>query len=244
MQSKNLSYFYKTPTFLEWYYGNNAFSYDIRSSKKLTIPCCIDWSISDVSEWTSIVFEDIWDDGTLYSCTWLDVFISTQWNGIPMTIFDNHNHALYFWYDAYRKWTISHGCEIVHVDQHSDLWENKNDVSFGEDSDYESIWNFTNKQCNVGNYVVPLIRNWFISQFYRIEGESDIEKYMDYTFGNKTILNLDLDFFSPDLDYIDSTKKVDFIRRIAMKSSYITVASSPFFIDQKKAIQALFDIFL
>jgi hypothetical protein len=45
------------------------------------------------------------------------------------------------------------------------------------------------------------------------------------------ILNLDLDFFSDEMEYIDYEKKKRIILDIAQKSKLITISSSPFFID-------------
>ena len=58
------------------------------------------------------------------------------------------------------------------------------------------------------------------------------------------VLNLDLDFFSPDLDYIDYEKKKNLILRLAEKAKYITIATSPAFIEQKYALRVLRDIFM
>lgn len=57
------------------------------------------------------------------------------------------------------------------------------------------------------------------------------------------ILNLDLDFFSPELDYIDFEDKKHFIRYFASQSDLITVATSPFFIDQERAIEMFRKVF-
>jgi hypothetical protein len=56
-------------------------------------------------------------------------------------------------------------------------------------------------------------------------------------------LNLDLDFFQPDLDFID----YDLMKKVnldaANKAKVITVATSPFFIHQDLAIKVFKDIF-
>jgi hypothetical protein len=57
------------------------------------------------------------------------------------------------------------------------------------------------------------------------------------------ILNLDLDFFEPKLDYIDYDLKKKVILEIAEKADVITVASSPFFINQELALEIFRDIF-
>jgi hypothetical protein len=55
---------------------------------------------------------------------------------------------------------------------------------------------------------------------------------MDYTPSGNSILNLDLDFFAPEMDFIDEEKKVRLIRNLLPKVKYVTIATSPYFIDQ------------
>lgn len=57
------------------------------------------------------------------------------------------------------------------------------------------------------------------------------------------ILNLDLDFFEPELDYIDFELKKQVILDIAAKADLITICTSPFFIEQERALKILQDIF-
>jgi hypothetical protein len=56
-------------------------------------------------------------------------------------------------------------------------------------------------------------------------------------------LNLDLDFFEPELDYIDYELKKRVILDIAQKADLITVCTSPYFIHQKRALRVFRDIF-
>jgi hypothetical protein len=56
-------------------------------------------------------------------------------------------------------------------------------------------------------------------------------------------LNLDLDFFEPNLDYIDYDLKKKFILEVAEKADVITIATSPFFINQELALKIFRDIF-
>jgi len=57
------------------------------------------------------------------------------------------------------------------------------------------------------------------------------------------ILNLDLDFFQPDLDFIDYELKKKVVLDIAKKATVITVATSPFFIKQDLALKVFKDLF-
>lgn len=71
-------------------------------------------------------------------------------------VFDNHNHALFFWCEAIQKEIIQPNFELIHIDEHSDLWENNFEIS--DFSDLRKMWEFTNFSCNVGNYIAPALR--------------------------------------------------------------------------------------
>lgn len=161
-----------------------------------------------------------------------------------MIVFDNHHYALYFWYEALSRGFLGRGNTLIHIDQHSDLWDNKNDIPNNK-IDLETMKQFVNEQCTVANYIQPAIRHGLIERVVRIEGENDIEKYGNYEpeLDESPILNLDLDFFAKELDYIDFEKKKQIILKFARKARLITVATSPFFIDQDRAIEYLRRVF-
>ena len=66
----------------------------------------------------------------------------------------------------------------------------------------------------------------------RIENEAEIDAYINYTPSRNTVLNLDLDIFAPELDFIPEAKKMQLIRNLLQKVDYVTIATSPYFIDQ------------
>lgn len=177
---------YQTPFYLTEPVGNNAFSYEKRTNKSLCIPSIIDGVFSDVRQGVETVFEDFDERGILRSCTGLRNFVRMDWNGVPMVVFDNHNHALYFWYEAYIKGMIGRGSTLVHIDEHSDLWENENDlkreICHGT-SLPEDVFHFTNYQCNVGNYIQPTLREGLIGKMLRIEDTIGMGKYGSYERG-------------------------------------------------------------
>ncbi len=167
---------------------------------------------------------------------------------IPITVCDNHNHVLAFWYEAFLDGTIEKGAELIHIDEHSDLWANKNDIHIVENQDFaklprseqdEKIYRFTNYECNVGNYIEPAIRDGLIGNIIRIENEYQVEEYMNYTPRKNSILNLDLDFFAEELDFIDFEKKIRLITHLLPQVRCITIATSPYFIDLERALAAL-----
>ena len=57
------------------------------------------------------------------------------------------------------------------------------------------------------------------------------------------VLDIDLDIFSKDMDYIPYELKISKIKELIEKSKVITIASSPFFINQEYAIKVLKELF-
>lgn len=77
----------------------------------------------------------------------------------------------------------------------------------------------------------------------RIENEAQIDSNMDTIPSKNTLLNLDLDIFAPELDFIPETKKIRIIQNLLRHVEYVTIATSPFFIDQWTALEKLGKIF-
>ena len=55
-------------------------------------------------------------------------------------------------------------------------------------------------------------------------------------------LDIDLDFFSEDMDYISRERKNEFIRTLVKRASVILIAFSPYFVTFDRAKRALFEI--
>ena len=66
----------------------------------------------------------------------------------------------------------------------------------------------------------------------RIENEYQIDEYMNYIPIENSVLNLDIDIFAPELDHIPENKKLDIIRNLLKNVKYVTIATSPYFIEQ------------
>ncbi|MBC7498579.1 UPF0489 family protein [Candidatus Gracilibacteria bacterium] len=224
--------------------GNNAFAWDERTAEYgqspiLTIPALIDGTLDDVKIGSQIVFEEI-ENGILRSCVGLENFVQLSEN---MIVFDNHNHAIYFWIDAVREGIIQPGFELIHIDEHSDLWNNDNHLDLEKAiTNPEYAWDFTNLSCNVGNYILPAIESGLVGNMIRIENEYQIDAYIDYIPSSMSVLNIDLDIFAPELDHIPNEKKIKIIKNLLEKVQYVTIATSPYFIEQCRAINYLKNI--
>lgn len=228
--------------------SNNEFSFDKRKkipglSPTLTVPALIHGNPTDLKPGNKIVFEDM-EDEQLVSCNGLKNFIKTSFGPkqLPVYIFDNHNHSFYFWHHERNKGNLAQQTALIHIDQHKDTRQPR--VFFTEEDSYndQKLFNFTNEILNVGNFIPPAIKTGLISEVINIESEQSLDlpsKKIPKSF----ILDIDIDFFSPEMDYIDSHKKMATIKRLLPLAQLITVATSPFFIDQKRAIQVVKEIF-
>lgn len=181
--------------------------------------------------------------GLLHFIEW--TFPNRKTQGV---IFDNHNHALYFWC----KYLIDTGIHIkiqpkiplVHIDMHSDLWKNENTLSNLDMNDISSVANFVNTKCTVANYIDPAIRAGIIWEVIRIEGEQDLINKGDKLLQSPFFLNVDLDFFAEELEDISFNLKKRVIQFYLAQNPYVTIATSPFFIPGERAIEMFRKVFL
>ncbi|MFA6024043.1 MAG: UPF0489 family protein [Candidatus Gracilibacteria bacterium] len=216
--------------------GNNVFSYEDRGeAPQLFIPAIVEGSLEDIREGTEVVFSDRDEYGVLQNCVGLLHFVRTSFNGIPVIVVDNHNHVFYFWHEARARGFLREGATLIHIDQHKDARDPG--VPFTGAS-LEEVFAYTNEVLNVGNYIVPAQRGGLVGEVQFVTSEQALEDESFCARDNK-ILNIDLDFFAPEMNYIDFQKARRFILKHAQNASLITVATSPFFIEQKRALEIL-----
>lgn len=231
---------YKSPFYLTEQIGNNAFAYDARGKNpRLFVPSIIEGSLEELRQGDEVVFADFDENNNLQESKGLKFFLRSNYKGIPLIVMDNHNHAFYFWEEALAKGDLQKKAALVHIDGHKDM---RSPEQAYEGQSLEDAFHFTNEILNVGNYIVPAIECGTIGEIQFVTSEAALN---DDSFFNKQnkILNLDLDYFAPELSYIDFQKAKKFILKHAENASLITVCTSPFFIYQELAIRRLLDIF-
>lgn len=171
-------------------------------------------------------------------------FLWIEKTGVPpIFIFDNHNHAPVFRYNIIFNKKIKN-VELIHIDQHSDCWENKNHLKLNwNENELENIFHFYNEKCNVGNFIPSTIKSWIISNQTQIRSISAL-KNLKIEKNQNFILDIDLDFC---LNWIDrSIINEESIKILKKKFNEswnfalcITIATSPYFLDQEVAINIL-----
>lgn len=243
---------YKKWFFIEKPVWNNEFSYEKRKNKKIFVPSLIeakDFSeikLQDDKE--KIAFEDFDFDDKLSTNYWLKNFYKFKIKWKEIILFDNHNHAFYFWYEARKKWIIWNKNILIHIDEHADTRDNNKFINREETQYLQKVFDFTNFVLNVWDYIIPAQKEGIIWEIFQVRNTQNLEDYLE-KFGKnfikkeKIILNLDLDFFQPDLDFIDFDLKEKVVLDAFEKADFITVCTSPFFINQNLAIEKFKNIF-
>ena len=155
----------------------------------------------------------------------------------PIFMFDNHNHAPVFRYYCIQK-SATGSPILIHIDQHSDCRENKEDLEI-RNNDLEKIFHFYNEKCNVWNFIPPSLESWMISNQIQIRSTSALQN-LEIEKNQNFILDIDLDFC---LNWIDrkqiNKESVKLLKnkfdRISESALCITIATSPYFLDQEIA---------
>ena len=166
----------------------------------------------------------------------------------PIFIFDNHNHAPVFRYYIIQNKKINN-INLIHIDQHSDCRENKNQIKLDSQKDEtEKIFKFCNEKCNVWNFIPPFIECWLISNHTQIRSITALQN-LKINKNQNFILDIDLDFC---LDWIARNKiseeninllkhKFDEFWKYAL---WTTIATSPYFLNQEIAINIIEELFI
>ena len=222
--------------YIEKPYGNNVFSYEERENKRIFVPKLIEGNLEDVLVGENIVFNEI-DEDVEVKAIGLKNLVEYKLNDKTIYIFDNHNHAFYFWNKSLKNNEFNKGCKLVHVDQHKDMREPDNYQVDIEDLD--DVFKYTNKVLNVGNFIQPALKKGIFSEAIIIDSSYGFDLKVD----GEYVLDIDLDIFSKDMDYIPYDFRIDKIKDLIEKAKVITIASSPYFIEQDYAIKVLKELF-
>ncbi|MEJ2053207.1 MAG: UPF0489 family protein [Calditrichaceae bacterium] len=220
--------------------GNNAFSFSRRKNKKIYVPSLIRGDLCDLSVGNEIVFSEI-EDGVEKNKHGLKKFIHRTVNEKDIFIFDNHNHAFFFWMWGWFQRKVKSNTVLVHIDQHTDLRQPKNPFpgKLKKNLSLEKVFRYTNYVLNVGNFIQPALNFGLISSLEMINSTAAFDNPVPA----KYILDIDMDIFAPELDYMDNSLKIAKIQSYITSASFITMATSPYFIEQERAVKFIHQIF-
>lgn len=217
--------------------GNNAFSFDRRVNKRIYVPSLIEGCVADVKPGMEVVFSEI-VDGVEVNALGLEHFVHLNFPGKDIFVFDNHHHAFFFWYAAVLSGVMPQGLPLVHVDQHKDT---RRPPSFFPTvgADLKQVFEYTNHVLNVGNFIPPaLALGWFSDVVHVGTCEA-----FDLAIPKKFVLDIDMDIFAPVMEYIPLGLKLARLREWISQASFVTISTSPFFMDQAQAIELFRQLF-
>jgi len=220
--------------------SNNAFSFHQRRQRRLYVPPLIRGTPADISPGTEVVFCDIFDGGER-ACAGLRQWVFWRTRDRDVFFFDNHNHAFAFWAWGLKCGRVSPEALLVHVDQHKDTRaaEQALEPGFWQTLSLAEICSYVNTVLNVGNFIPPALSCGMFRKAVMVDHDQAFECNPK---GEK-ILDLDLDIFAAEMNYIPYEKKMTFIRREIVASRLVTVATSPYFMDQPRAVELIGEIF-
>ncbi len=216
---------------------NNSFDYNKRLMKNINpaiyVPKLIQWDINDIKIWNNPVLQFVWNDGELVNYIGLKNFVKIKYKTKTIYIIDNHNHALFFWYLEISRWKINKDITVLHIDQHSDM---KPCSDFQSVFNLENVFEYTNYELNVWNYLFAAHRCWIVNDIIQIRTQDKLSQISNNEFDpTNTILNIDMDFWHPDM--INDLEKDILVQKLIKQIDLITIATSPYFIDQDIAIK-------
>ncbi len=231
MDSQRLTEFYHG-FFIDTPQGNNAFSLAARRHKKLFVPPLVRGELKDVQPGEAIVFSEIVPGSGEVNATGLRQFVHIARPDQDIFIVDNHNHAFSCWSAGVLSGVIPPGSTLVHVDQHKD-------TRIPDAPPVGDFCHYANAVLNVGNFIPPAVD---LGWFSRVVQVGTAEAF-DIEPPDPFILDIDLDIFAPMMDHIPYVLKISRLRRWIPRARVITIATSPFFMDQPAAITILQELF-
>ncbi len=161
----------------------------------------------------------------------------------PVFVFDNHNHAFFFWHWWTTIQKLPHPFTLIHIDQHKDMRLPATFLSPTEAQDIEQLDQYTTNILNVGNFITPALKTGLIKDIIMVDSTQSLQNLLQQALPEHFILDIDLDFFSPELDWLDNQLKLQAIKKALPKAKIITIATSPYFMDQTLAFNWLRQIF-
>ncbi|MGP1411004.1 MAG: hypothetical protein ACTTKD_04145 [Peptoanaerobacter stomatis] len=143
---------------------------------------------------------------------------------------------------------ISNFVENISLNENYDISKNDDTLFKNIIDDIFSYYDkitflYTNYHLNVGNFIVPLINGGFIEDITIVDSLYSIDNISKELYNyNSIVLDIDLDFFSKDMDYIDDELKIDAIAKCYERADVVTICTSPYFIEFERAEKYLYKI--
>ncbi len=231
---EGLSKYYSRACYLDSGVGNNAFSLERKPERERLMLTRLEIGlIGDLQCSSETSFQD-YDSDVWMQCGGLEKAILSFEADMPIYVFDNHNHAFYGWIEALHAGVFSRGARLVHMDAHFDDAEPEHvkvDLN-----DIEDVWKYTNETLQIASFIKPALELDVFDQVVNYVESADFTELPEIGADQEIILDIDLDVFCDEMSHVSWKQKLDVITHYLPQTKLITMATSPFFIDQQRAI--------
>lgn len=241
--------YYTTETYLTTAKGNNALTFRERKKQNsdtiLRIPPLVAWKVEDiVFDKKNICYEYVDENQKLITSYGLKSLVKIDFHDKDLYIVDNHNHAFAMWWRSFLAWKIQWWSKLIHIDQHSDLAEPEHyiDTSY-EDINQQYVDLYTNDVLTIASFIKPAKKCGLICDYDMIMTEYKLLQVYNVT-ENSLIVDIDLDFWAPEMWIEQYEKTINQVRKLMFHPHVwcITIATSPTYIDQERALHVLKDL--
>lgn len=193
----------------------------------------IEGKIHDVKVGSAIVFSEK-IEGEVKDFVGLERLVKLEKS---IYIMDNHNHALYCWYKEYLAWNIGKGLALIHIDQHSDMKDPLEWIDMSKENDLEYIATYVNEVCTIADFIQPALRSGLVGECVQVRTEYWIINGEWWMVNDAYILDIDIDFWAPEMGIEEFDRTIQKTRQLIAGASMVTIATSPCFIDQERAVE-------
>lgn len=258
--------YYRSAIVLDRPIGNNAFVYDVRQElfgkAEIVIPKLVEGTLEDVGLGDSIVFAEEIDGevrefGGLRDLVCIRAllepglprphFVRPRNDEVSVYVMDNHNHALYCWYRELLAGKIEKWLPLIHIDQHSDMKDPVRWIDEERENDLSSIATYVNEVCTIADFIQPALRSGLIGECIQIRTENGlldfpIDSWIASSLHSSQwrsgyILDIDIDFWAPEMGIEEFDRTIQKTRQLIAGASMVTIATSPCFIEQERAVE-------
>ena len=109
------------------------------------------------------------------------------------------------------------------------------DMARSDDENY--IIEYSNHVCQVGDFIIPAQALGIVGDVVQIRTQYAIDQWLSEPLSSPYILDIDIDFRAPGLEHLQ--KRDELVARLMRGAHAVTIATSPYFIDQQVAIDLL-----
>jgi hypothetical protein len=144
---------------------------------------------------------------------------------------------------------------LIHIDQHSDMKDPAGWIDGEKENDLDYMGEYVNEVCTIADFIQPALRSGLIDDCIQIRTENGLLDFdIDYADSDTKslrpsdtslsqgrncgyILDIDIDFWAPEMGIEEFDRTMAKTRALIAGASVVTIATSPCFIDQERAVE-------